>query len=191
MHVSTERLELRDVVMADVPAMHQFFGDRALTQFTNFYRPSESDTRRCIEDWIFHNNQRPRFAHNSAMVSHAGDEVIGWIGFGHAYHKSIGERSFGYALRRDEWNKGYMTEALTAVLAYCFGELAVASVFGAHRPQNPASGRVMEKVGLRYVGTFPSSSEAGVIERRFIAFQEEWLLGRDLSSVRIGAEANP
>lgn len=188
MHIETERLELRDVVAGDAVAMHVFFGDCDLTKYTNFYAATFDDTRHRIEDWIFHNHQSPRFAHNCAIVEKASHDVVGWIGFGHARDKTIGDRDFGYALRRDRWNRGYMTEALTGVLTFCFAELRVASVFGVHRPQHPVSGRVMEKAGMRYAGMFPSRSEEGVIERRLIALRDDWLAGRDLAAVRILTE---
>ena len=99
-------------------------------------------------------------------------------GFGHPAETGIGDRNFGYALRRDQWNHGYMTEALVAMLRFCFTDTGAGSVFATCRPANPASGRVMEKGGMRYVGTFLSRTDEGVIERRYIALRDTWLAER-------------
>jgi RimJ/RimL family protein N-acetyltransferase len=69
-----------------------------------------------------------------------------------------------------------MTEALIATLRYCFTDVGVNSVFGETRPSNAASARVMLKAGMRFIGSFPSRSEGGVVHHRYIAFRDEWLL---------------
>ena len=175
MYAETERLLIRDFVPDDWRAVHAFLSDPHLTKHTSFHKRTEQDTKQFVDECVFHNNQVPRFAHNCAIVLRSTRELVGWIGFGHPDEKGIADRSFGYALHRDHWNRGYMTESLTAMLRFCFVDLGVESVFAEHREQNPASGRVMDKAGMRYVGTFPSPSEPGIVERRFIAHRNEWL----------------
>ena len=46
-----------------------------------------------------------------------------------------------------------MTEALDEVLRFCFEEVGFHRIEICHAAQNPASGRVMEKCGLKYEGT--------------------------------------
>lgn len=58
---------------------------------------------------------------------------------------------FGYVLRRDQWGKGYMTQALQAVLQEAFEHLGIEKVCGAHECGNDASGAVMRKCGLHWV----------------------------------------
>ena len=59
----------------------------------------------------------------------------------------------GYCLSRALWNRGVMTEALTAVLGELFDGVGMHRVEARHDTRNPASGRVMEKAGLRREGT--------------------------------------
>ncbi len=59
---------------------------------------------------------------------------------------------FGYVLNRKYWGKGYMTEALSAVLKLCFEKLEVNRVEATHYTGNPASGRVMQKCGMELEG---------------------------------------
>jgi RimJ/RimL family protein N-acetyltransferase len=50
------------------------------------------------------------------------------------------------------WNKGYCTKAARAVLSYAFEDLGLNRVHASFLKRNPASGRVMEKIGMRYEG---------------------------------------
>lgn len=59
----------------------------------------------------------------------------------------------GYCLGRAFWGRGYMTEALRAVLRFAFEQAGLNRVEAAHSVRNPASGRVMQKAGMRHEGT--------------------------------------
>ncbi len=60
---------------------------------------------------------------------------------------------FGYLLNRKYWNRGYMSEALGAILNLCFGPLGLRRVEGTHYAGNEGSGKVMQKCGMLYEGT--------------------------------------
>ncbi|QHQ63543.1 GNAT family N-acetyltransferase [Anaerocolumna sedimenticola] len=60
--------------------------------------------------------------------------------------------SFGYVLNRNYWNHGYMTEALTTILNFCFTKLELNRVEATHYMGNEGSGRVMKKNGMRLEG---------------------------------------
>lgn len=55
----------------------------------------------------------------------------------------------GWRLAREQWGKGYATEAARAALAHGFGPLGLAEVVAFAVPGNLASRRVMERVGMR------------------------------------------
>lgn len=54
----------------------------------------------------------------------------------------------GYWIARPYWNKGICTEAMQAVVDYCFTVKGFTVLWGDYFPENPASGRVMEKCGF-------------------------------------------
>ena len=62
--------------------------------------------------------------------------------------------NLGYWIGKPYWGQGYCTEAARAVVAYGFEVRQLNRVFAAHFKSNPASGRVMEKIGLVYEGCF-------------------------------------
>ncbi len=57
-----------------------------------------------------------------------------------------------YFLAETAWGKGYMTEILTRVIDFAFDELGLNRIEADHFAENPASGRVMEKSGMKKEG---------------------------------------
>lgn len=62
----------------------------------------------------------------------------------------------GYSLSRTYWNQGLMTEALKVVLQCGFSDLRLNRIEAQHDVRNPASGKVMEKCGMRKEGILRS-----------------------------------
>ncbi len=58
------------------------------------------------------------------------------------------QAEIGFWLARPAWGKGYMSEALSAVLRYGFQELNLNRLYAHHMVRNPASGRVLENNGF-------------------------------------------
>jgi len=99
---------------------------------------------------MFYNAEVPRVAYNLAIVLAETGQFVGWIGIGQPSGPSAPrEYDFGYVLNRRFWSRGYMTEALRALLAFTFRELNAHRVFARCEPANVASARVMEKAGMR------------------------------------------
>jgi RimJ/RimL family protein N-acetyltransferase len=59
----------------------------------------------------------------------------------------------GYLYLRSAWGKGYATEAAAAVLELGFRRLGFHRIWGKCHTQNPASAKVMEKLGMTHEGT--------------------------------------
>ena len=74
---------------------------------------------------------------------------IGYLAFGDS-NLSIGvtDAEIGYWIAKPYWNQGLCTEALEAVIDYCFNEKGFSVLWSDFFPDNPASGRVMEKCGF-------------------------------------------
>ena len=58
--------------------------------------------------------------------------------------------SIGYVLNKDYWNQGLATEATKAVIDLAFEQLGMNKLIAVHDQDNPASGRVMAKSGMKY-----------------------------------------
>jgi len=91
-----------------------------------------------------------------AIVRKDSGEVIGTTGYGPAHGLPEGaapETDFGYWLGVDHWGQGFATEAATAAVAHAFTVSGQTLISTDHQVTNPASRRVLEKVGFRPVGT--------------------------------------
>ena len=98
-----------------------------------------------------------------------GGRVIGSIGFGR--RDPLGDPEFGYWIARSHWGNGYATEAGRAVseIARALGYRRLAA---GHYVDNPASGRVLRKIGFRPTGEIRPTvcnarGGAVVLARRF------------------------
>ena len=80
-----------------------------------------------------------------------GSELIGFIGLHQRPEAPAAEPELGYWIARHRWGQGYATEAGRAVLAIA-GTLGHRRITAGHFMDNPASGRVLEKLGFRATG---------------------------------------
>jgi RimJ/RimL family protein N-acetyltransferase len=62
----------------------------------------------------------------------------------------------GYWLGVPYWGKGYATEASQEILRFGFETLKLRRIYASYVTENPASGRVLEKIGMRYEGILRS-----------------------------------
>nr|WP_244886848.1 GNAT family protein [Rossellomorea vietnamensis] len=68
------------------------------------------------------------------------------------FDSSTGNCEVSYSIGYDWWNKGYGTEALKAVVEFAFIHMNVHKLSAAHNTDNPASGRIMGKAGMKQEG---------------------------------------
>ena len=88
--------------------------------------------------------------------------------------------SFGYLLNRRYWGKGYMTEALSALLALCFEKLGLSRVESIHYVGNERSGRVMQKCGMENEGVARREVKVKGVFHDVVHYgitKERWLSG--------------
>jgi len=73
-----------------------------------------------------------------------------------------GEVELGYRLRRHAWGLGYATEGARALIRHAFDVLGYRRVYSHSLTDNPASIRVMEKIGLVAVGPWSYRGLPGI-----------------------------
>ena len=146
----TERLVLRGFTMADAPQVATLAGDREVALNTlNIPHPYEvAEAESWIESQPGQFRRREAATYAVTLASNAG--VIGAVGL--ILDAANRSAELGYWIGRPYWGRGYATEAARAVVAWGFGELALHRIHASHFPRNPASGRVLEKLGMRHEG---------------------------------------
>lgn len=141
----TERLVLRKFDAADAERVFRLRSDRNVMRYIR-----EPQNRSETVNWLQLVSSRWAEARIGfcAIVEKASNELIGWCGLWRL--KETRETEIGYAIARDFWGKGYASEAARKFLEYGFRELECDEIVAVARPENRASRRVMEKLGMRY-----------------------------------------
>ena len=144
--LETERLLLRKLTPDDYLDAFKWCGDPLVNKFMIYplYTNAE-DVRKWLETL---NPDNPNGYDYGVVLKETG-ELIGSAGM--YFHPERDAWSFGYNLRHDMWNKGYTTEAIKAIVDYVRSERNVKAIQAEHAVDNPASGRIMEKLGLKFI----------------------------------------
>ena len=156
MFARTERLLLRPGWAEDAPALFRAIADetivRNLASAPWPYAPADAEAYLATE----------RAPHELSLLilrrTAGAPELIGTIGLG---RRPSGNVELGYWIARPHWGHGYATEAGRAVLAIARDGLRLGRLKAGHFIDNPASGRVLEKIGFRPTGIVAPRYSAG------------------------------
>lgn len=142
--LTTERLVLRRMQSSDAPAIYALAGNREVAMNTLTIPHPYPDG--AAEEWI-----ERRAKDGFAITLRDSGELVGSIGIHVDADDARGE--VGYWIGVPHWGRGYASEAAKALIDYAFETLELNKVHAAHFARNPASGRVMQKLGMTYEGT--------------------------------------
>ena len=164
----TQRLVLRAFTLEDAQNIQRLAGERHIAATTSSLpHPYEEGM---AEEWI--NTHQPRLEKGKAIVwaitrkennSESNTTLIGAIDINIDTTENIGE--LGYWIGKPYWNCGYCSEAAKTVLNYGLDVIKLKSIHAFYLAKNPASGRVMQKIGMKFEQRFPKAVEKwGVLE---------------------------
>ncbi|HEY0412261.1 MAG TPA: GNAT family N-acetyltransferase [Allosphingosinicella sp.] len=147
MFARTERLLLRPGWSEDAPALHAAIADEAIVR--NLATAPWPYRLRDAEAYL----ATQRTPDNPVMLvflrSEGEPRLVGTIGFA---RRPSGEVELGYWIARPFWNRGYATEAGRAVIGMARDSFRLPRLAAGHFTDNPASGRVLEKLGFQPTG---------------------------------------
>lgn len=162
MKVRTERLVLRPFTEADRDDVHLYASDPAVCFFTDWGPNTDADTDEFIAAAVDSGaplNTAVMLAQEVLGASGpvAAGTVIGSVSAFGAHRGPVdanpASRELGWVVRRDLWGQGIATEAVTGLIDGLADEGVVREFHARCRPQNRASSRVMEHVGMTFVET--------------------------------------
>lgn len=145
----TDRLRLRPSAVSDADAIFAAYAtDPDVTRFLSWrpHCPVEETTtflRACDDE-----------RENGTDVAYAieerkGDRLLGMI----ESRVQTPAVEFAYVLRKDRWGQGIMAEALGALVDHALSHPTIYRAYALCDTENPASARVIQKVGMTYEGT--------------------------------------
>jgi RimJ/RimL family protein N-acetyltransferase len=157
----SERLFLRPAFLEDAAAIFAGIGEEAIVRnlATAPWPYTLDDARQFAAK-----PQDPRLPH--FLVTLPGHGVIGSAGLGAHVTESGAEPELGYWIAREHWGRGYATEAAGAVLRIA-RTLGHTRLTAGHFTDNPASGRVLRKLGFVPTGRIvkrPCRARGGAFE---------------------------
>ncbi len=148
----TERLLIREYKRKDVDSILRVVCQPEI--YATTYAIPKDYTRERAEWWIkfVKNNIKNRSAFEFGMFLKGSERYIGNIGLVNV-NSAHNRADIAYYIDKDFRNKGYTTEAAMEILRFGFEELHLKRIGGLCMSINPASRKVMEKIGMIFEGT--------------------------------------
>lgn len=146
--ICTERLVLRPFKDGDENAMFKnwTYDKRAAKWCRWTPHKSVAETKELLK--IYTDKTKSNYKYRFAITLKDIDEPIGCID-AVEISKDNKTATIGYVLSYDYWNQGYVTESLKAIIEFLFNN-GFERVIAEHRVENVASGRVMQKSGMKF-----------------------------------------
>jgi [ribosomal protein S5]-alanine N-acetyltransferase len=147
----TKRLTLRPFVLDDAWDVERLAGMREIADTTlNIPHPYPVGA---ASRWI--ESHAPAWSAGSgvvyAIVETSNGKLVGAVSL-MQMHREHRRAELGYWIAVDHWNKGFATEASAAILDFGFKSLGLHRIESRHFVRNPASGKVMQKLGMQQEG---------------------------------------
>lgn len=168
MNITTQRLHIRKFEIQDWQSVVNYMSDQTVMH----YMPEGVLTAQQVQKFISDNRDE---AKHFAIVLREQSQVIGHL----VFHPYFGEHTYeiGWVLNPAYYRKGYASEAAQALLDYGFTKMKLHRIIATCQPENIASYRVMEKIGMRREGFFKKCIPYGDDwwdEYYYAILQEEW-----------------
>lgn len=181
-NLTTKRLCLRRFSKNDAKHMYENWASNPkVTRYVTWFpHKSVEETQNIINNWV--NEYSLSHVYQWAIELKEISEPIGSIGVVRM-NEDKQSCEMGYCIGEKFWNKGYTSEALSAILQFLFEEVGFNRIAACHDVRNPNSGKVMEKCGLQYEGTMREvgfTKEGDKLTLSYYSIlKREWLIAKN------------
>jgi ribosomal-protein-alanine N-acetyltransferase len=122
--------------------------DAEVTKYMRWKAHKEIETTKYVINlWL--KEYESDYTYRWAIVNKETSELIGAIDI-NSLDKNTQTAQVGYCLSKKYWNKGIMTESLKAVIDFLFSQTDIKKIESWHHVENHASGKVMQKSGMKF-----------------------------------------
>ncbi len=174
--IETQRLILRRAVIEDAQAMFDnWASDDEVTKYLTWPTHSCVEvTSTVVADWV-EGYEQDNYYQWIIELKELGQPIgsISAVRLDERTHSAV----IGYCIGARWWHRGMMSEALKAVIDFLFTEVGMNRIEAWHAPQNPHSGGVMKKCGMKYEGTLRASdrNNQGICDAvHYAILRSEW-----------------
>ena len=170
----TERLRLRALEMGDAEPLSRLQADPLMMRYFDdghAYSPQESRT------WLeWHVAMWPLEGYSfwAAELKETGT-FLGWLGVSKVWDppELASTSELGWFVDRRFWGQGLATEGAQAAVDFAFGPVGLDRVIARYNRENVASGRVMQKIGMRFWQDVPHRRDSGMTVRMYEMTRED------------------
>ncbi len=149
-YLETPRLLVRSYTMDDLDGLLEVMSDPRVHQYTkDKNHPWDRDRTEQYIQFFLEKNFITLDCFHGAMIEKASNKIIGLTGL-NPYMEN--EPEIEWKLPPAYWNKGYATEIGKAVIGEAFRTTNIMGIYGMTEPENGASRRVLQKIGMKYLG---------------------------------------
>lgn len=143
--LETDRLMLRPITLDDAEDLFEYASDPENTRHTFPTHQSIEET-----EWVISNLFMSSPLGNFAIELKENGKMIGTCDL--RVNESEKSAELAYAINKKYWGNGYAPEAAKKLLELAFQDLKIERLWAKFSSKNPASGRVMEKIGMEKEG---------------------------------------
>ncbi|AMC93000.1 GNAT family acetyltransferase [Erysipelothrix larvae] len=140
----TDRLILRQFTIHDLDAFHEIFTDETVNTFLPWFIPKTREASLAELTQRFLSYYDADTSYRYAVCLKEENKPIGYITLGEP-----DSYDFGYAILSQYQKKGYITEGAHCILN-TLSQTQIPYITATHDINNPASGEVMKKLGMKY-----------------------------------------
>ena len=157
--IDTQRLILRRATMDDANAMyHNWAKDPQVTRFLTWPAHSSPEvTKTVLQDWV-ESYGKSDYYQWLIVLKDSDMGPIGSISVV-SLDESQSKAEIGYCIGSHWWHQGITSEALAAVIAFLFEQVGIQCVEARHDVNNPHSGAVMRKCGMKLQEIAPQAGK--------------------------------
>jgi [ribosomal protein S5]-alanine N-acetyltransferase len=148
--LTTEHLTLRGFSDVDSDALNKILSGQDVLQYFPTTTPSTKEGAQNMIARLLRHWDDKGYGLWAIIKSDTG-ELFGRAGL--QYIAETDEVEVDYILGREFWGQGYATEVATASLQFGFDQLGIDQIVGIVHPENLASQRVLQKIGMIYIET--------------------------------------
>jgi [ribosomal protein S5]-alanine N-acetyltransferase len=183
LRIAGRLITLRDFRREDVDAAHAVVGDEKVTRWLSFDTRSRAETATMIDGAVERAQVEPRTEFYLA-VTLPDDDLIG---FARLALNGVRAGKLGYAIRADQWGKGYATDAAWTLIGYGFEQLGLHRISAAIGPDNDPSIALVRRLGFQYEGRIRDHVHTNGAWRDSLLFSiltHEWVKADDAGSIQ-------
>ena len=186
MEMMTKRLTIRPIRTGDEKEIHEYAGDKSLTMM--YFLPNETFEE--TAEFVKKNADEWKSADqtNFEFVILLDGRIIGGCDCDLGHSKDRSYATLGWIINKNYRNRGYASEAASAILDFAFENLKISKVYAQCDINNPASYGVMRRIGMKCINdkgtrTYPRTGKTSG-EYTCMITREEWEKGTTVSQMK-------